>query len=139
MRKPWHALIPVVGLLLLAIASVYWSAVQSADPMRDYVGHRHPETYEYPTAGVIEWSAAILAEALLTSWIVWRAKSLAMTCFAAGFMYVCCFFGMLVLAMHAPVYFTSHILWLLVGGVWLGLAALITGVLRATSSRGDSA
>lgn len=141
LRTPRIALIPIAGLAILATLCAWMSISGSADPMRDYVGHRHPETYVYPTEDVIWWTGALVVEALLTSWILWRAKALTRTCFLAAVFYGMAFLALVIFVMHAPVYFTSHVIWLFLGGAWLVLASIITAViekLRATSNPGDS-
>lgn len=133
------AILPTVGLVLIAVRCIHALVVNSADPMRDYAGYHDPEHYVYPATEVLHWSIAIGAEALAAIAILVFTRSLATVCFALAMLSGIAMVGFGMLAMHAPVYYTGHVFWLFCAGVWLLVCSIVVAVIRAISNRRGSA
>lgn len=133
------ALVPTVGLVLLAVRCIYSLVENSADPMRDYRGYHDPEHYVFPATEVLHWSIAIGIEALAAIAVLAFTRSLATMCFCLAVLCGIAVMGFGMLAMHAPAYYTGHVFWLFCAGVWLLVCSIILGVIRASSNRRGSA
>jgi hypothetical protein len=124
------ATIPIVGLVGLAAWAVHRLVEASGHP-GNYYRYRHSDIgFVYPTDSVITWSAAILVEALVASFIVGRVKHTPGGCVVTALCFGAAFMAMLPLAMHAPPYYGVHLVWLLFAAGWLVVAAIATALVN---------
>lgn len=131
-RLRWIA---VTGLVACAIWMAFGMINDARFPER-YDGYRfrntEPADWSYPTEAVARWVATIMIEALVGAvFLVWGSKgSPAWRCLAIGFLSGCVglFLGMM--AMHAPLPFGLHAIWLIFAGGWLLLMAVVSVIAR---------
>jgi hypothetical protein len=129
------AMIPIVGLVGLAVWAIHALVVRSGHP-GNYYRYRHSDVgFVYPTDSVVTWSAVILIEAVIAGVVVARIKHTPGACVVMALCFGAAFMAMLPLAMHAPPYYGMHLVWLLFAAGWLVVAAIATALVNLALRR----
>jgi len=132
----------VITLVLAGFAA--WCMVRlvqhSGQPGSYYPYMRDPTHFQYPAQDVGTWCSVIGVELVAAAWVIWHARSLALTCaalaVAAGLGCIVC----IPLSMHAPPYFAMHTAFLMGATLWLAVSAVIAKLAEyASGARAQAA
>lgn len=131
-RLAW---VTVAGLAVHATYAAVSIVHRSGDPGRYYLHRLDHSSFTYPTTEVGIWMTAVIVEALVVALLVARARRparvgalLAVAVLAVGI-------ALLPFCMHAPPYFTGHVLALLLLGGWLIVASTAIAIVGAAAAR----
>lgn len=140
MKSPRSVSLVVAGIGFVALAAwSIWGVVESSGEPGRYYRFRHSEAgFVYPRDSVIAWSAAIAVELASFLGFLSLGQRLSPGVRLLSILGLCVVglgvfgFG----AMHAPPYYTGHLVWLFVAGAWSMVTAIAAAIEH--SSRPDA-
>lgn len=131
-RLAW---VTLAGLALNATYAAVSIVQRSGDPGRYYQHRLDHSSFAYPTTEVRIWVTAVIVETLVVAVLIALARRparvgalLAVAVLGVGI-------ALLPFCMHAPPYFTGHVLALLLMGGWLIVASTAIAIAGAAAAR----
>jgi hypothetical protein len=125
--------IAAAGVLAIAGFCIYTSIDRSG--MRYFAYFRTSRPFVYPTREVAEWTAVIAVEAVVAAWLLWRTRSVPVTCGVLALVGLPAALVFVGLSMHAPPYFIAHAGFLVFAVAWFVVVGVASWLVRRAKRR----
>jgi hypothetical protein len=127
--------IAAAGTLAIAVWCIYTCIDRSGMRSAYFSYFRTSKVFVFPTRDVAEWTATIALEALVAAWLLWRARSLPVTCGVLALVGVPAVLVFGAFAMHAPPYYTAHLMFLVFAVAWFVVVGVASWLVRRAKRR----